>query len=239
MYKGDDRWVAVDDYFIRKLALPDQALTQTLAANADAGLPPHDVSPLQGKFLALLAKLVGARRILEIGTLGGYSTIWLARALPPEGKVISLEVSPECARIAQQNIDRATLSAKVEVQVGPALESLSRLHEAGCPPFDLIFIDADKPNNPAYFQWALKLARPGSLIVADNVVRDGAVIDGASSDERVQGVRAFTDMLAGEASVFSTALQTVGQKGWDGLTISLVETKALRSAEAFTSVSDL
>jgi len=223
MYQGDERWIAVDDYFAEKLAPSDQALKLALEANTRAGLPPHDVSPLQGKLLALLAKLVRAERILEIGTLGGYSTIWLARALPPSGKVTSLEVSPECANVARQNIDLAGLSSQVDIVVGPALTSLARLHEAGGEPFDLIFIDADKPNNPVYFQWALKLARPGAVIIGDNVIRDGAVIDPHSQDDRVQGVRAFTDLLACSANVFSTALQTVGQKGWDGLTISLVE----------------
>jgi predicted O-methyltransferase YrrM len=223
MYEGDKSWAEVDRYFAERLAPCDPSLKLALEANARAGLPPHDVSPLQGKFLALLAKLVRAERILEIGTLGGYSTIWLARALPPSGKVTSLEVSPECANVARQNIDLAGLSSQVDIVVGPALTSLARLHEAGGEPFDLIFIDADKPNNPVYFQWALKLARPGAVIIGDNVIRDGAVIDPHSQDDRVQGVRAFTDLLACSANVFSTALQTVGQKGWDGLTISLVE----------------
>jgi predicted O-methyltransferase YrrM len=223
MYQGDERWAAVDRYFAEKLAPSDQALKLALEANARAGFPPHDVSPLQGKFLALLAKLVRAERILEIGTLGGYSTIWLARALQPSGKVISLEVSPACAEVARQNLDLAGLSSRVEIVVGPALTSLARLQEGDGEPFDLIFIDADKPNNPAYFQWAVKLARAGAVIIGDNVVRDGAVIDPHSPDDRVQGVRAFTDLLAGSANVFSTALQTVGQKGWDGLTISVVE----------------
>jgi predicted O-methyltransferase YrrM len=223
MYQGDERWIAVDDYFAEKLAPSDQALKLALEANTRAGLPPHDVSPLQGKLLALLAKLVRAERILEIGTLGGYSTIWLARALRPNGKVISLELSPECAHVARQNIDLAGVGSQVDIVVGPALTSLARLYQAGGEPFDLIFIDADKPNNPAYFQWALKLARVGAVIIGDNVVRDGAVINPHSLDDRVQGVRAFTDLLAGSTNVFSTALQTVGQKGWDGLTISIVE----------------
>jgi predicted O-methyltransferase YrrM len=223
MYQGDGRWEAVDDYFSEKLAPSDRALRQALEANARAGLPPHDVSPLQGKLLALLAKLVRAEHILEIGTLGGYSTIWLARALRPNGKVISLEVSPERAIVARQNIDLAGVGGQVDIVVGPALTSLAQLHEAGGELFDLIFIDADKPNNPAYFQWALKLARLGAVIIGDNVVRDGSVIDPHSQDDRVQGVRAFTDLLASSPNVFSTALQTVGRKGWDGLTISLVE----------------
>jgi len=223
MYEGDGRWIAVDEYFSGKLARSDEGLTDALAANAEAGLPPHDVSPLQGKFLALLAKLLKAGRILEIGTLGGYSTIWMARALGPGGRLISLEVSEDCAAVARRNVDRAGVGEKVEIITGPALESLARLHASGAGPFDLVFIDADKPNNPAYFQWAMKLARPGALIIGDNVVRDGAVVDAASADARVQGVRAFTDLLAAEAGVFSTALQTVGQKGWDGMTISLVE----------------
>ena len=223
MYQGDERWLAVDGYFSEKLAPTDEALAQTLDANAAAGLPPHDVSPLQGKFLALLTKLTGARRVLEIGTLGGYSTIWFARALAEGGKVTSLEVSPEYAAVARNNLDKAGVSDRAEIVVGPALASLARLHQEGAGPFDLIFIDADKPNNPKYLEWALKLARPGSVIIGDNVVRDGAVIDATSSDDRVQGVRAFTDLLADRTGIFSTAMQTVGLKGWDGMTISLVE----------------
>ena len=223
MYAGDERWLAVDSYFVEKLAPSDDALDKALEANLAAALPPHDVSPLQGKFLALLAKLVAAKRVLEIGTLGGYSTIWLARAMPDDGKVTSLELSPEFAAVARANLDRAGVADRVNVLVGPALESLARLHSEGVDPFDLIFIDADKPSNPKYLEWALRLARPGTLIIGDNVVRDGAVIDAACSDERVQGVRAFTDLLAFTPRVFSTALQTVGLKGWDGMTISLVE----------------
>jgi predicted O-methyltransferase YrrM len=223
LYEADPRWSAVDDYFGAKLASQDAALADALAANAAAGLPPHDVSPLQGKFLALLAKLVHAERVLEIGALGGYSTIWLARAIGGNGRVTSLEVSPEHAAVARSNVSRAGLAERVEIIVGPALDSLARLHRQGVAPFDLIFIDADKPNNPAYFEWGLRLARRGALIVADNVVRDGAVVDAAALDDRVQGVRAFTDMIAGTAGLFSTALQTVGQKGWDGMTLSLVE----------------
>lgn len=223
MYAGEDRWVAVDRYFSDKLVPRDDALVATLKANAAAGLPPHDVSPLQGKLLALLTKLVSANRVLEIGTLGGYSTTWFARAISEGGRVVSLEVSPEFAAVARTNIDQAGVGEQVEIIVGSALDSLARLVERGVPPFDLIFIDADKPNNPAYLEWALKLARVGTLIVADNVVRDGAVTDAASTDDRVRGVRAFTDKLAASSDLFSTAIQTVGAKGWDGLTISLVE----------------
>lgn len=223
MYEGEARWTQVDHYFGDKLAPSDAALENALQTNLAASLPPHDVSPLQGKFLALLIKLVGARRVLEIGTLGGYSTIWMARALPDGGKITTLELSPDYAAIAAGNLERAGVADRVEIIVGPALGSLQRLQTAGGGPFDLVFIDADKPNNPRYLQAALSLARKGTVIVGDNVVRDGAVIDPESDDERVQGVRAFTDLLARTEGLFSTALQTVGQKGWDGMTISLVE----------------
>lgn len=222
MYSGDERWAAVDAYFGEKLAPPDDALKATLAANAAAGMPPHDVSPLQGKFLALLTKLVGARRVLEIGGLGGYSTLWFARALEDGGRVVSLEISPEHAAVARRNLDRAGVGERVEIIVGPALESLANLYLQGAPAFDLIFIDADKPNNPAYLTGAFKLVRRGGLIIGDNVVRDGAVVDAGSTDDRVVGVRAFTDLLAAASGAFSTAIQTVGQKGWDGMTITLV-----------------
>lgn len=223
MYQGNEHWLAVDSYFTEKLAFQDDGLTGALDANAAAGLPAHDVSPLQGKFLALLTKLVNARKVLEIGTLGGYSTIWFARAMSDGGKVTSLEVSPDYAAVARRNLGAAGVANRVNIMVGPALTSLARLHQESAGPFDLIFIDADKPSNPAYLGWALKLARPGTLIVGDNVVRDGAITDAASSDDRVQGVRAFTNLLADTPGLFSTAMQTVGQKGWDGMTISLVE----------------
>lgn len=200
----------------------DAALAEALAANAAAGLPAHDVSPAQGKLLHLLARMIGARRILEIGTLGGYSTLWLARALPPGGRVVTLEADARHAAVARANFERAGLADRIELRLGPALEALHRLQVEAQGPFDLFFLDADKPNHAAYLAGALRLARPGSVIVADNVVREGAVIDAASADDRVQGIRAFFDLLAAEPRLDATAIQTVGSKGWDGFAIALV-----------------
>jgi predicted O-methyltransferase YrrM len=216
------RWDAVDGYITRTLVPSDPVLDSALANNAAAGLPAHDVAPNQGKLLYLLARLGGVRRILEIGTLGAYSTIWLARSLSPWGQVVTLEAEPKHAAVAQANLDRAGLSGVVDLRLGPALDSLAAL-ERECPePFDLIFIDADKPNNPAYLEYALKLSRPGTLIVGDNVIRDGAVVDPESTDPRVQGVRRFFDMLAAEPRLEATAVQTVGSKGYDGFALALV-----------------
>lgn len=217
-----EQWTAVDRYITDLLVPPDPALSSALQANATAGLPPHDVSPNQGKLLLLLARLQGARTILEIGTLGGYSTIWLARALPADGRLITLEADPKHASVARANIAAAGLADVVELRLGRALDTLSQLAAEGCSPFDLIFIDADKPSNPDYFAWALKLSRPGSLIIGDNVVRDGAVVDAASGDPRVQGVRRFYELLASSPRVSATAIQTVGSKGYDGFAIALV-----------------
>ena len=220
--EGQD-WVSVDAYFVKALVGADPLRARIREANTAAGLPPHDVSPLQGRFLSLLVKAIGARRILEIGTLGGVSASWMAEALPPEGRVISLEASPDYAALARRNLDQAGLGDRVEICVGPALDTLARLAREGGPAFDLVFIDADKPNNPAYLDWALKLTRPGGLIIGDNVVRSGAVLDANSDDDRVRGVRTFTETLGCEPRLFSTALQTVGEKGWDGMTLSVVE----------------
>lgn len=213
------KWASVDGYFSALLAPEDAALKSALAANAEAGMPTHDLSAVQGKFLALLVKLSNARRVLEIGTLGGYSTIWMARALPAGGLITSIELDPARAQIAIKNCESAQCSDKVDIRVGAATEVLPELQG----PFDLIFIDADKPNNPIYLEWALKLARPGTVIVGDNVVRGGAVIDSNSNDDSVIGVRRFIDMLSSNERLDSTALQTVGEKGWDGFTISIVE----------------
>ena len=220
---GQDQWSAVDAYILDKLVAADPILEAALNRNAEGGLPQHDVSPTQGKFLHLIARMIGARRILEIGTLGGYSTIWLARAVPEGGRVVTLEFDPHHADIAKTNIEQAGLSHRVDLRIGAALDTLPRLEAEGLGPFDLIFIDADKPNNPHYLAWALRLSRPGTVIIGDNVVRDGAVVDANSSDDRVQGVRAFFDMLATEPRLSATALQTVGSKGWDGFTIAVVE----------------
>ena len=217
-----ERWAAVDRYLTDLLAPPDHGLDAALRAAAAAGLPPHEVSPTVGKLLHLLAQSLRARSILEIGTLGGYSTIWLARALPADGCLITLEAAPEHAAVARANIARAGLASLVELRVGRALETLPQLAAEGRGPFDLIFIDADKAGNPDYLAWALELSRRGSLIVADNVIRAGAVVDDAGGDPSVHGVRRFLELLAAEPRVSATALQTVGGKGYDGLAIALV-----------------
>ena len=217
-----EQWTAVDRYITDLLVPPDPALDAALQASAAAGLPPHDVSPSQGKLLLLLAQIQGARTILEIGTLGGYSTIWLARALPADGRLITLEADPKHAEVARANIARAGLSDVVEVRLGRALDTLPQLAAEGHGPFDLIFIDADKASNPDYFAWALKLSRRGSLIIADNVVRNGAVVDTASSDPSVQGVRRFNELLAESPRVSATAIQTVGSKGYDGFAMAII-----------------
>ncbi|MBL8161912.1 MAG: O-methyltransferase [Anaerolineae bacterium] len=213
-----ERWSAVDDYFNSLFIGSDPVLEAALEASTAAGLPAHNVAPNQGKLLMLLATIHGARRILEIGTLGGYSTIWLGRALPPDGRLITLEASPTHAEVARANIARAGLGAQVEVRVGAARDTLAQITAEDGDAFDLIFIDADKPNNPHYLEWALRLSRPGTLIIADNVVRDGAVID-PDGDANVQGIRRFSEMLAAETRVQVTALQTVGSKGYDGFAL--------------------
>ncbi|MCX4772595.1 O-methyltransferase [Streptomyces sp. NBC_01260] len=216
------RWAEVDDYFNALLVGSDEALEAAVEASDRAGLPAIQVAANQGKLLNLLARLQGARTVLEIGTLGGYSTIWLARALPEGGRVVTLEADPECAEVARRNIERAGLADVVEIRVGLALDTLPELAEQGYGPFDVVFIDADKPSNPDYLAWSLKLTRPGSLIVADNVVRDGEVVDAGSKDPKVQGVRRFTELVAAEPTLTATALQTVGSKGYDGLLMALV-----------------
>jgi predicted O-methyltransferase YrrM len=215
-------WTAVDDYINSQLAPSDPVLEAALNASAAAGLPEIAVTPSQGKLLHLLARSQNARHILEIGTLGAYSTIWLARALPADGQLITLEFSPKHAEVARANIARAGLSDKVELREGPALETLPELAVEGVAPFDLIFIDADKENNANYFTWALRLSRPGSLIFIDNVIRDGAVADATSTDPMVQGVRRLNELLAKETRVIATTIQTVGSKGYDGFTLALV-----------------
>ncbi|MBH8575179.1 O-methyltransferase [Nostocaceae cyanobacterium CENA369] len=217
-----EQWTTVDRYLTDMLVPTDSALDTTLQSSALAGLPPHNVSPLQGKLLLLLAQIQRARNILEIGTLGGYSTIWLARALPADGSLIALEADPKHASVARSNIAQAGLSDVVELRLGRALDTLPQLAAEGRGPFDLIFIDADKSNNPDYFVWALKLSRRGSLIIADNVVRNGAVVDAATSDKSVQGVRRFNELLATESRVSATVIQTVGSKGYDGFALALV-----------------
>ncbi len=217
-----EKWTAVDGYITDLLVPTDPALAAALQASAAAGLPPINVTPNQGKLLQLLARAQGARAILELGTLGGYSTIWLARALPADGRLITLEADPNYAEVARANIARAGLTRRVELRLGRALDTLPQLVAERRGPFDLIFIDADKPAYPDYFPWALKLCRRGSLIIADNIVRNGAVADSASSDPNVQGVRRFNELLAAEPRVSATVIQTVGSKGYDGFALALV-----------------
>ncbi len=222
MSSPQEQWSAVDRYLADLLVPSDPVLEAALESSAASGLPEIQVSANQGKLLELLARIQGARKILELGTLGGYSTIWLARALPAGGQLVTLEADPKHAAVARANIARAGLEAIVDLRVGPALETLP-LIEAECRgPFDLIFLDADKPGYPDYLPWLLKLSRRGTLIIADNVVRDGAVIEADSADPKVQGVRRFNQLLANEPRVRATAIQTVGSKGYDGFAIALV-----------------
>jgi predicted O-methyltransferase YrrM len=218
-----EAWNEVDAYFVERLLGADRGLDAVLAANAAAGLPEIDVSPLQGKLLHLLARAIRARRVLEIGTLGGYSTLWLARAVGEAGRVITLEYQSRHAEVARTNLARAGVAGRVDVRVGAALDLLPKVEARGDGPFDLVFIDADKSNQDVYLAWALRLSRPGALIVGDNVVRDGEVIDADSVNPAVQGIRRFVDLLASEPRLSATAIQTVGSKGWDGLAIAVVD----------------
>ena len=219
---NERRWSEVDSYFANTLIGSDVALEATLAANAAAGLPSIDVSAPQGKLIHLLARMMGARKALEIGALGGYSTIWLARALPDDGRLITLELNPKNADVARRNLARAGLVGKVEIRTGAALETLPKIEAEGLGPFDFVFIDADKTNNAAYLEWALRLSRLGTAIVVDNVVREGEVIDAASRDPGVIGVRRMFELMAREPRLSGTAIQTVGAKGWDGFALAIV-----------------
>lgn len=215
-------WTAVDSYIAEHLLPADTVLEAVLRSNRSRGLPAIDVSPAEGKLLYLLARMNGAKRILEIGTLGGYSTIWLARALPRDGKVVTLELEPHHADVATINLKMAGLWEQIDLRVGPALESLEALGAEKAGPFDFVFIDADKPNNPNYLAWAIKLSRPGTVIVCDNVIRDGAVIDKGTGDPNVDGARAAFTFIANESGLEATAIQTVGAKGYDGFAIAVV-----------------
>jgi predicted O-methyltransferase YrrM len=219
----DERWSAVDAFIARKLLQEDPVLEDALRASAAAGLPAIALSPPQAKMLHLLARVHGASSVLELGTLGGYSTIGLARALPKGGRLITLELEPSYAEVAAANIDRAGLGDLVEIRVGPAIESLGALIAEDAGPFDLVFIDADKQSTPEYFEHALQLSRPGSVIVTDNVVRGGAIADPATEDPRALGMRRFHELLATQPRVSATTIQTVGSKGYDGFTLALVE----------------
>lgn len=222
MAESAELWKEVDRYLSDRLVASDSALEEALAANAAAELPAIDVAPNQGKLLHLLASVAGARRILEIGTLGGYSTIWLARALPKDGRLVTLEANAKHAEVARKNIARAGLSQMVDLRLGAALDTLPQLVKESAGPFDLIFIDADKPNIPDYLTWSLKLSRKGTVIFIDNVIRDGEILDSSSSDASVQGVRRLFDMLHNEPRLQATALQTVGSKGYDGFAMAVV-----------------
>jgi predicted O-methyltransferase YrrM len=215
-----DTWKAVDEYLATMFAPPDAALDEAQRAAADADLPPIAVSAAQGKFLHVVAKLIRARRILEIGTLGGYSTIWMARALPADGRLVSLEFDPKHAEVARGNLRRAGLSDRVDVRVGRAIDSLPAL--AGGEPFDLVFIDADKASTPAYVKWALELTHSGSVIVVDNVIRDGKILDTTGADADIAGMREALALLGAEPRLTTAALQNVGAKGYDGFAIAVV-----------------
>ena len=215
-------WDRVDAYFVKTLVGSDPALEETLAANAAAGLPSIDVSAPQGKLIHLLARMAGARNVLEIGALGGYSTIWLARALPEDGRLVTLERDERHAAVARQNLVRAGVAGKVDVRTGAALDLLPKIEAEGLGPFDFVFIDADKTNNANYVNWALRLSRPGTVIIVDNVVRDGRIADASSKDPDVTGTRRMFEMMAREPRLQATAVQTVGAKGWDGFALAVV-----------------
>ena len=215
-------WTEVDQYFVERLAPSDRALDAALANSAGEGLPAINVTPTQGKFLAMLAQLIKARRILEIGTLGGYSTIWMARALPKSGRVVSLEIDEHHAEVARDNIERAGLAKQIAIRVAPATESLAKLIAQRAKPFDLVFIDADKERTLEYFESSIELSRPGTVIVVDNVVRKGEIVDASSTDKSVRGMQRFMDSLAEDSRVDATGLQTVGSKGYDGFVIAVV-----------------
>jgi predicted O-methyltransferase YrrM len=220
---SQETWDAVDDYTEGLLIGADPVLEQALADSNEAGLPPIAVTASQGRLLNLLVRIHGARRILEIGTLGGYSTIWMARALPPDGRLVTLELSPEYAAVASANVERAGLAGLIELRVGPAQDSLAALEAKRGEPFDMVFIDADKQRTPEYFAHALKLTRPGGLIVADNVVRGGNVADPDTADTGAQGMRRFLEAAGAEPRIAATTIQTVGGKGYDGFTLALIE----------------
>lgn len=218
----EERWNAVDRYICELFVGDDPVLDAAQRDSRQAGLPPIEVTPNQGKLLNLLARMMGARRLLEVGTLGGYSTIWLGRALPPGGRLVTLEIEPRHAEVARANLARAGLAETVDVVIGPAAETLARLADEGAEPFDMVFIDADKVGGPEYFSWALRLSRPRSVIVVDNVVRHGEVVDAGSDDPAVVGTRRLNEVMAAERRVSVTEVQTVGTKGHDGFALALV-----------------
>lgn len=218
----EKRWTEVEQYFEDLLTPQDESLSAVIEANREQGLPSIDVPALMGKLLDLIVRVSGARRILEVGTLGGYSTIWLARALPPEGRVITLELDPRHAEVARANLQSAGVAEQVEIRLGPAADSMRSLQESGSEPFDLIFLDADKQGLPEYLKWSLKLSRPGSVIIADNVVRDGKVVEPENDDPNVRGVRKFLELVATEPRLTATAVPMVGARGYDGFAMAVV-----------------
>lgn len=222
METNDNTFAKVDEYISNLLAGEDDVLKHAEQATAEAGIPAINISPVQGKLLQVFAKMCSAKNILELGTLGGYSTIWLARALPENGKVTTIELEPDYAKVAQANFEYAGLSNKIDIRLGKALDILPQLSAEQLPPFDLVFIDADKPPYTEYFEWAIKLARPGSIIIADNVIREGKVLDENSADEKVQGVRRLNSMLSNNEAVTSIILQNVGIKEYDGMVVAVV-----------------
>ncbi|WP_016701584.1 O-methyltransferase [Actinoalloteichus spitiensis] len=219
---SQDRWAEVDDYLTGLLVPEDPVLDHVLSASAAAGLPPINVAPNQGKLLHLLAVITRAHTILEVGTLGGYSTVWLGRALPEHGRLVTLEGDPRHAEVARSNLEAAGLLGKVDIHIGPAQQTMAQLVTAGMGPFDLIFLDADKQGYPAYLDYSLSLSRPGTVLIADNVVRGGRVADPDSGDGAVEGVRSFLELVADEPRLSATAVQTVGAKGYDGFTLAVV-----------------
>jgi predicted O-methyltransferase YrrM len=219
---SDELWGRVDDYIVDTLVKADTPLADALVANAAAGLPAMDVSAAQGKYLNLMVRITGARRVLELGTLGGYSAIWMARALPADGMLVTLEYDPKHAEVARRNIDASGIGDKVTIHVGAAVDTLPVVAAQNPEPFDFIFIDADKPSNPIYLDWAVRLSRPGTVIILDNVIREGKVLDAENTDPRVIGTRAAYDIIGSHPRLEATALQTVGSKGWDGFAIMVV-----------------
>jgi predicted O-methyltransferase YrrM len=219
---AQNTWTQVDDYFSQRLIAPDPALDAAIEANRQAELPAIDVTSLQGRFLELLVRMTKARRILELGTLGGYSTIWLARTLSADGCLVTLELEPSHAAVARANLERCGLLGRVDLRVGPAADSLRNLVKENSAPFDLVFIDADKASYPEYLEWSLRLSHPGTVLVGDNVVRDGKVIQPDNPDPNIQGVRRFSDLVASESRLSATVLQTVGSKGYDGFLLAIV-----------------
>ena len=219
---SQELWTSVDNYLGEVLVRQDRHLDDAVAASDAAGLPSIQVSPPQGKLLEILIQMMGAKTILEVGTLGGYSTIWMARSLPADGRVVTIEIDPKHARVAQENFSRAGLAEKIDLRTGNAREILPAMIEEGAGPFDFAFIDADKASNPDYFGWALEMSRPGSVIIVDNVIRDGHVVEADSEDESVKGVRRLNEVMGGDPRVSVTALQTVGIKGYDGFSVAIV-----------------